>query len=90
LAATSMRAGTPFATIGATGLDMARGQFPMNGLPGEKTHSPSPRHRAGTGMTSTKQTRNPHRPSPQPRGFVLERLSPDGIRKPSPSQSFSR
>jgi hypothetical protein len=53
-----MLPGTPFATIGATGLDRTRGQPPMNGLPGEKSRSPSPRQRqsrAGSGMTSTKQ-----------------------------------
>ena len=53
-----MPPGAPFATIGATGLDRTRGQPPMNGLPGEKSRSPSPRQRqsrAGSGMTSTKQ-----------------------------------
>jgi hypothetical protein len=34
-----MPPGAPLATIGTTGLDMTRGQFPMNGLPGENlTH----------------------------------------------------
>ena len=53
-----MPPGTSFAKIGATGPDMTRGQFPMNGLPGEKSHSPGPRQRqrwAGSEMTSTKQ-----------------------------------
>jgi hypothetical protein len=53
-----MPQGAPFAKIGATGLDMTRGQFRMNGLPAEKSHSPSPRQcqrRAGSEMTSTKQ-----------------------------------
>ena len=37
-----MPPGTPFATIGATRLDISSGQFPMNGPSGEKSHSPSP------------------------------------------------
>ena len=53
-----MRQYTLFAKISATGLNMSRGQLPIYGPPGEKSHSSSPRrlqHRAGFAITSTKQ-----------------------------------
>ena len=72
-----MRQYTLFATISATGPNMSRGQLPIHGPPDETSHSTSPRRRqrrAGFAVTSSNKTSNPHRPSPQPRGFVHGRF----------------
>ena len=53
-----MRQYTLFAKISATGLNMSRGQLPIHGPPGNKSHSSSPRRhqrRAGFAITATKQ-----------------------------------
>jgi hypothetical protein len=53
----------PFARIGATGLNISRGQIPIHGPPGEKSHSPTPRQRQrGAGFAITATGQNPKSP----------------------------
>jgi hypothetical protein len=53
-----MPPGVPFARIGATGLNVSSGRFPIHGPPGEKSHSPSHhqrQRRTDFAITSIKQ-----------------------------------
>ncbi len=68
---------TPFAKTSANVLDISPGQIPILASPGEKSHSPSSRRFQPQPVPPSPQPskiRNPHRPSPQPRGFVLGRF----------------
>ena len=72
-----MPPGASFARISATGLDISRGQLPIHDrLAKNITHQAPANARAEPAAKPPQpsKTRNPHRPSPQPRGFVLGRF----------------
>lgn len=72
-----MPPGTPFTKTSANVLDISRAQIAIQALPGE-----NPTHQALANASAEpvaqplqpSKTRNPHRPSPQPRGFVHGRF----------------
>ena len=74
-----MRQHTLFAKISATGLNMSRRRFPIHGPPGEQISliksPPTPAPSRFRHHHNQAKLANPHRPSPQPRGFVLGRFS---------------
>jgi hypothetical protein len=76
-----MPPGTPITKISANVLDISRGQIAIPASPGEKSHSRSPTNAGIEPASQSPQpgkTRNPHRPSPQPRGFVHGRFPDAG------------
>ena len=97
-----MRPYALFAKLSATGPNMSRGQLPIHAPPDEKSHQQVPADASAQPVSPSPQqskTSNPHRPPPQPRGFVHGRFPyagpcPDarpvmaGIRKPVSKQSY--
>ena len=74
-----MHPGTPFIRISANVLGIGRGRFPIHAPPGEKSRNLTHQLANASADPATQRsqpskTRNPHRPSPQPRGFVLGRF----------------